>query len=459
MSICSTSARALSRSRLPPTKTLLPFLYQTPTIQQWQSATQSVARRNIISPSRPHAREQVSDRNAFYFEDEDLPPAVGQAPPRKTTITGTERAAFQKLYRKFETQGRQQKEKDHVVELDQIADEYYEDDEDHPQPSLDKVFDQVLTGEARLHTRAFLRRPKTKTESTNEPTFKKMRLAERERVDALIRNAPTDRALWQTLDREVFTRVRELDLDNASNGGAKQAAPKPKSAHKPDPLSADARALFQNYPHHLVTGVATLRAEFPSSPLPFSILPTIKKLGRSSYALGATTKLYKLLIRAAWIQQSSYATINALLTEMNDGAIEFDTDTIGLLDAIIREHNMAKSGVLGTELALVYNMDMYADGLQKIITWRDVIAQRLGLRSGDRRAHSTLVRRVQAPLQQKAQRGAESQSEGNHTQRSGAHREESVSEYIPFVEGVDQGADGSSEATASAEDGERNLLS
>lgn len=123
MSICSNSARALSRSRLPATKTLLPFLYQTPTIQQWQAATRSIARRNITSPSRPYDTEDVP------FEDESLPPAIDQEPPRKTTITNTERAAFQKLYRKFNTEGRQQKEKDHVVELDQIADEYYEDAE------------------------------------------------------------------------------------------------------------------------------------------------------------------------------------------------------------------------------------------------------------------------------------------------------------------------------------------
>lgn len=482
MSICSNSVRALSRSRILPAKTLLPFLYQTPTIQQCQPATRPIARRNIASRSRPYDKEDIP------FEDENLPPAIDQEPPRKTTITGTERAAFQKLYRKFNTEGRQQKEKDHVVELDQIADEYYEDDEEHLKPSLDKVFDEVLKAEPRLRaSRTVPQTSKTTAQSPKEETlhaelgkaqtskrkgtnvdaakFKELRLAERERIDKLIRNAPTDRALWQTLEREVFTKVRSLDLDNVSNGGIKEPiskastgtskkSSKPKSAHKPDPPSSDARILFQNYPYYLIVAVSTLRTEFPSSRLPFSILPTIKRLGRSSHALGATTTLYKHLIRTAWIQQSSYTTINTLLTEMDDNAIEFDADILGLLDAIIKEHNQARSGVLGKEMSLVYGMEMFVNDLQKIATWRDVIAERLGMRSEEKRAGSTVVRRV-LPLEQKAWRGIGSEKAAN-TQRPGGHSNDTSLEHMPLVEGTNSGIDGSRTETASARDDEHS---
>ena len=473
MSICSNSARALSRSRLPATKTLLPFLYQTPTIQQWQAATRSIARRNITSPSRPYDTEDVP------FEHENLPPAIDQEPPRKTTITNTERAAFQKLYRKFNTEGRQQKEKDHVVELDQIADEYYEDDEDNSKPSLDEVFDQVLKGEPRTRaSRTVLQRSKTRPQPAKEniphaelakvrvgkrkgtnvdaAKFKEMRLAERERIDALIRNASTDRALWQTLEREVFNKVRELDLDNASNGGVKGSAPKPKGGPKPGPPSTEARILFQNYPHHLIAAISTLRTDFPSSPLPFSILPTIKRLGRSSHALGATTTLYKHLIRAAWIQQSSYTAINTLLTEMDDNAIEFDTDILGLLDAIIKEHNQARRAELGKEMSLVYGMEMFVNGLQKLATWRDTIAQRLGIKGAEKRTNSTLARRM-LPPEKRAWRDTESQGGAADTQRSGAHSEQITLEDIPLVEEVNSEAGGTSAATASAENGEGTI--
>jgi hypothetical protein len=447
MSICSNSVRAFSRSRSSQTKTLLPFLYQTPTIQQLQPATQSIARRNIYTPSRPYVREDIP------FENEtDLPPPIDRAPSHKTTITRTERAAFQKLYRKVDAEGRQQKKKDHAVELDQVADEHYKNEKDNTKPSLDKVFDEALKGQPRLRA---LRTERTKARSTKEDVakLKEIGLAERERIDKLIRNAPTDRALWQTLEREVFTKVRDLDLDNASGGPTKastsktssdtlQKASKAKPPHKPDPPSTDARIFFHNYPYHLITAIVTLRTEFPSSTLPFSILPTIKKLGRSSHALGATTTLYKHLIRTAWIQQCSYTTINMLLSEMDNNAIEFDADILGLIDAIIKEHNLARSGGLGREMALLYGMDMFAADFEKMVTWRKVIAERLGLRSEEKRAASTIVRKT-TQAEEKTWRGVGWWKKDAQTQEPGARPKHGAQDYMPLVEGVNPGVGGS----------------
>ncbi|EOA84898.1 hypothetical protein ACJQWK_06241 [Exserohilum turcicum] len=423
MSACSSTVRAVSRSRVPPLKTLLPFLYQTTTIQQWQPATRPIARRNITSRSRSN------DGDDIPFEADNLPPPIDQA-PRKTTITGTERAAFQKLYKKFNTEGRQQKEKDHIVELDQIADEYYEDDEDNSKPSLDEIFDEAMRGDARLRaSRTPLLRPKTgaqpgkdaldsseiepgkarssrgKAAGVDTAPFKEMRSAERERIDKLIRDAPTDRALWEVLEREVFAKVRQLNLDNigTTKGGeaateststSKNSNTESRPTNKPEMPPLEQRILFKNYAHHLVTAVAVLRSEFPASPLPLSILPTVKSLGRSSHALGATTILYKNLLRTAWIQQSSYATIDTLLTDMDNNAIEFDPDILVILDHIIKENNQARGGVLGREIQMVYNMDMSIDGVGKLVAWRRIVAERLGFKNDGMRTTSDVVRRV-----------------------------------------------------------------
>ncbi|KAI4634171.1 uncharacterized protein J4E87_001341 [Alternaria ethzedia] len=487
MSICSNSVRALSRSRVSPSKTLLPFLYQTPTIQQWQSATRPVPRRNIHTPSRPYVSEDIP-----FEDDSDLPPVVDQQPPRKTTISRTERAVFQKLYRKFDNEGRQQKKKDPLVDVDEVFEEFQKNTEDIPstedipRPSLDKVFDEVLRGDPRLRalrterTRARSNKQdaagaevgkaqssKKKGSSVEAAKLRELRLAEQERIDSLIRNAPTDRALWQTLEREVFAKVRDLDLDNASGSPTKLPTAKPsnnaskksseaKAAYKPSPPSTDARILFHNYPYHLITAVITLRTEFPSSPLPFSILPTIKKLGRSSHALGATTTLYKHLIRTAWIQQASYITINMLLKEMDDNAIDFDADLLGLLDAIIKEHNQARSGGLGKEMAMLYGMEMFADGLTKINTWRKVVAERLGLKSEEKRASSSLVRKTNKRSDDPNWKGRSGwwKKDGS-TQGPGTQGEVGAQEYMPLVEGVNPGVDGSFPETASAKGGEQ----
>jgi hypothetical protein len=481
MSVCSNTLRVCSHSRIPPSKTLFPFLYQTSTIQQWQPATRPIARRTIASRSRGHDGDNIPFKRGnedIPFEDGTLPPAIDEEPARKTTITGTERAAFQKLYRKFNAEGRQKKGKDDVVELDQIADEYYEDAEDNSKPSLDKVFDEVLKGEPRLRTsRTRPQRQKTtdnafgqdallslqrtgkveelnvnqRGERVDAAKLKEMRIAERERVDKLIRNASTDHGLWQVLEREVFEKVRELDLDNTS--GTEQAPKTPKKSpkltkpkSKPNPPSVNARILFQNYPHYLITAMHTFRTEFPSSTLPFAILPTIKSLGRSSHALGATTILYRHIIRTAWIQQASYTSIDTLLTEMDNNAIEFDADILALLEAILKEHNMARTGDLGREMQMVYGMEMWLEGIKKIREWRTIVAQRLGIVSQEKRNSDMVVKRV-VHEKETLWRKVDPTSSKLAGQGKGGMQED-----IPLVEGVNRAQDGADAEEEQADD-------
>ncbi|KAF1848482.1 uncharacterized protein K460DRAFT_334625 [Cucurbitaria berberidis CBS 394.84] len=454
MSICSSTIRAISRSRIQ-SKTLLPFLYQTTTIQQWRP----LARRNIASRS--------NNGDDIPFEDESLPPAIDQPEPaRKTTITGSERAAFEKLYRTFNTEGRPKNDKEHVVELDQIADEYYEDEEEGPSQSLDKVFDEVFKGQPRLrgsrnsHVRPKLEKTKLGQEvqaSTEDASSKRtskaqdkedakaevarlreLKLTERARIDKLLKDSQTDRELWQILKREVLSQVRKLNLDGTIKGKETQGS---KNGG-----TSDLRILFQNYPHHLITAVQTLRKTFPSSPLPLSILPTIKSLGRSAYALGATTTLYKHLLRTAWLQQSSYTYIDTLLVDMDNGAIEFDSDILTLLDSVIKEHEMARGGRLGREMQMVYGMEQFLGGIRKLQQWRDVVADRLGVAPEERRVpQQRIVRKVD--YENKGVDAERFRRPGpNSGITDGSLATNRVQEDIPLVEGLDDADQGAQES-------------
>ncbi|KAH7091222.1 hypothetical protein FB567DRAFT_518219 [Paraphoma chrysanthemicola] len=415
MSLCLHIRRAFSRTQSRNLNTLLPFLYQTATIQQCPSATRPTTRRKIHTPSKP------ADDIPFADAHGDLPPVIENA-HTKTTITGSERAAFEKLYKTFNTQGqgrKNDKNREHE-ELDQIADEYYEDDEDSSGKSLDKVFDAVLQGTVRAKRATSRTTPSEVTPAgtkrltkegaetsqnkkqlamkAERDRVKKLRLEERDRVDRLLKNAQTDTQLWQTLEREVLDQIRTLDLDGtgsksslsktkersipaqvARKGRTKTSTPedKPKG---PQTITVDKRILFPNYPHHLLTALIALRTNFPGSPLPLTILPTIKFLGRSSYALGATTLLYRHLLRTAWLQQASYTLIDNLLADMETNVIEFDSGILEVLEAIIKEYEMARSGRLGKEMQLVYGMEMWGEGVKKIKTWRNVVAERLGIK-------------------------------------------------------------------------------
>ena len=450
MSLCSCTVRALSRSRISTSRTLLPFLYQTATIQQWRPATRSIARRNLSS--RPNPVDDIP------FEDVDgnLPPNIDEAQSaRKTTITDTERAAFEKLYKTFNTkgQGRSKGKDGEHEELDQIADEYYEDDEEGSSNSLDKVFDAVLKGSPRSQDarRDGRRIPPNKTGESARPgkdgiatetstpksklklakaaekeRIKKLRLEERERVDRLLKSAQTDQQLWKTLDSEVFDQLRKLDLD------APKSAKKDKSKAQ-NPGTLDTRILFPNYPHHLLTAVQTLRTHFPTSPLPLTILSTIRSLGRSSYALGATTQLYRLLLRTAWLQQSSYTLIDTLLTDMETNIVEFDHSILEVIEAVIREHDMARSGRLGREMQMVYGMEMWIEGTRKMRSWKKVVAEKLGVSVRP-------VERVDRPVVRQVRRSVGGRDVGEGRSRG-------MSDAIPFV-GTEQ-----TEAAAVTQDG------
>jgi hypothetical protein len=368
--------------------------------------------------------------------DGNLPPTLEEAQSvRKTTITDVERAAFEKLYKTFNTQGQGRKKAKggEQEDQDQVADEYYEDDEDLSSGSLDKMFDAVLQGSPRSQVAqrgAMTSQPRTsnvggissgqETQALDPDTsrnkkmlatkaekerFKKLRLEERERVDNLLKYAQTDRELWQILEHEVFDQLRKLNLDETDP--SKKDIPKPNvTKFKPKPptnSTVDTRILFPNYPHHLLTALVTLRTHFPGSPLALTILPTIKAIGRSSYALGATPKLYKHLLRTAWLQQSSYTMIDTLLTDMESNIVEFDLDILEVLDAVIKEHEMATNGRLGREMQMVYGMDMWMEGIRKIKVWRGIVADRLGVQH-EEAVQERPARQPERPLREDSRR-------------------------------------------------------
>ncbi|KAF2640435.1 hypothetical protein P280DRAFT_378438, partial [Massarina eburnea CBS 473.64] len=442
--------RAFPRSRLPPSKTLTPFLYQTSTLQQWP---QPIARRDASSrPQRRFDRDASSRPQRQFehdvpFEGDALPPTLEEAERARqsTTITGSERAAFEKLYKNYkapENEGRGANAG--PPELDQIADEWYEDDEekmkDMEGSDLDSLFDAAIAGKPLPHNLQNARRKKKKPDdlaslakdilrpeqdevkrklkqvaAQRTTNLKAVQQKERERIQVLIGTAQTDKELWQTLETEVLGVIKALNLDETNKKGkALEMATRLPTTLNPDtprfptspidsafhppsvatPSPRDLRVLFHNYPYHIVLAVNLLRANFPSSPLPFAVIPTLKSHGRSAYALGATTQLYKVIIRATWHQHASYNEICALLQDMDNGGIECDMSTLNLINEILNEWDLSRSGRLGKGVQAVFRMEVFTEGVHRLRAWKEVVAKRLGAWSETRRREGGMVRKV-----------------------------------------------------------------
>lgn len=425
MSVCLCSFRALSRSRAPNAKTLTPFLYQTATIQQHLNP---VSHRNASNFSRPPRPEYD-----VPFEGETLPPSIDDADTRrKTTVTGSERAAFEKLYKKFNKPDQQKLNKH---ELDQIADEYYEDDEendmDKSSVSIDSLFDAVLSGNPppghALHKKRKKKNPvemgalareilePEEKKRTREEAAKKqarimdLRSSEKMRVKMLLEDAPTDHALWAVLESQVFSVIRGMNLDtpNASSSlnrksKRKTTAKNLSKAASPGPDAndtspTDPAVVYPNYPYFMFIAADTLRTHFPASPLVFNIIPTIKELGRSSYALGASTSLYRSVIRAAYRQNHSYTQICSLLQDMDNGGIEYDASIASLLDEILEPHQPHWRGSkvrLSYAIQSIMKLQHVDESVEKLWAWRKLVARRAGDLSEEKKEKGTLFRSV-----------------------------------------------------------------
>lgn len=224
---------------------------------------------------------------------------------------------------------------------------------------------------------------KENTEVEEEQVMTKadvLRRQEYKRIEQLIRKSETDTELWNVLETEVFAAIRTLGL------GAKEEevgtlhdelATLSDLTAKQQVTAADFTILGPNYPSILVVALRQLRHHFPSSSLPLAILPAMKALGRESFVLGASTLLYNELIVFLWLKYGDFQGINDLLQEMDNGVVDFDENTLDILDSIRSQMQDANDGRFGPTFRAVWNMDSFRRGAGRLGRWRQLIRSRI----------------------------------------------------------------------------------
>jgi len=383
------SSSGIKRQLTAKPSTFLPFLYQTPTIQQ---------RRGIRTPrdgpkspdSLTFFSDENSVQNSLSSSDEQL--AFHQQRP--TTITDTERKAFQKL---FSNLGDSSTAASNAGNAD---------------VSLNSIFEGILTDQQRARggrestrthskkldmatiaesmTGSYVNKTVDLSREDLNRLIELQRLQEDQshRITAMMSAAKTDAELWNILDKEVFTLIRNLNLDGKS---PKKKARKKSKAKKTDEsqesssipsskeedLSSSIAVIGPNFPSFLVTAVRQLRQEFPNSSLPLNIIPTVKTLGRGPYVLGASTMLYNELIAMAWIKYADLQYVEELIQDMDNGGVDFDVNTLEMLDSMKAEGQELRAGSYGEVVAAAWSLDRFVGGWAKLERWKDTIKDRL----------------------------------------------------------------------------------
>ncbi|KAF1984380.1 hypothetical protein K402DRAFT_142801 [Aulographum hederae CBS 113979] len=334
------------------TPVLLPFLYQTRTIQNH-------APPHPISHARPRATDSVP------FEGQELTNLLDFEGGRKeSTVTNTEQAAFARLF------GRVNKDvqKDlptHISQAEGSAAkaEALEFVSKFAEPLRDVAAAAVVLqrekGADALHKR------------------KAKRLAMlREKIS----EAPDDFKLWRILEDTLFSPIRNLDLENpplpkkGANKRTKKAATtaKPKYEHKME----ENIVLQAIYPQVLAFAAKHLRVNFPASALLLAILPAVKAIGRDSYALGASTALYNELLRYHLSVSAHSDTVDSLFQDMENGGIEFNLQTLEILEEAAHQNHQV---LIGGSQALqdFWALDSMRQWLKKIDEWIGVVTKRM----------------------------------------------------------------------------------
>lgn len=380
------------------------------------------SRSSMGGPSSGKVRDEVPFEGVRMEEGDRRP---------RSTITREEKEAFARLFNMVVTPDGEYKAKTVKSEkASQLSErkKYDFKDEDFPQhfpPPLKRIAKaaslkvQEKEEEARLYQELRAQeayqeaKEKADAEALASNPLRQEQQAQIERIETLLYAARTDVELWNVLETELFTPLELLELDHQqsdpdqdvspSNDGEPQPpatsgvhtlskAPAERNVN-PQVLAKGTTSTHESledstrnhnisiithiYPALLLSALNQLKDDFPSSTLPFTLLPRIKRLGRTSYILGASTPLYNTIIDLTHTTYADFHRIDEILHELDNSGLEFDSRTLEILEQIAREGEKGRKGRLGINEKQVWNMDLITDGWRKVVEWIPTVRERV----------------------------------------------------------------------------------
>lgn len=206
-----------------------------------------------------------------------------------------------------------------------------------------------------------------------------------DRVVTLIQTAKTDRELWTVLDENLFSIFRHQEEHGRDATAGKKRRSKKSDARQADPAKstaeddvAKARALLgPSYPHLVLLAMRVFRNDFRLPSACLALFAHLQALGPVSHVMGATTPLYNEMIGLKWKSYADFHAIDELLAEMDKRGVEFDEETLSLLEEIETERATVATGDLGAVTRSLWDTHMLQEGLQRIEAWKGVVEERL----------------------------------------------------------------------------------
>lgn len=361
--------------------TMLPFLYQTRTLQRAAKGpfVALASARLMHSPRRP---KKLKD-NAIPFqwetrEDQELEGSVSE---QVSTITPSEAQIFKKIFSEI-AEGKMPPVKSRAPVQQNLTDapaiRGERDSSGSARALVEKVrisefrekflgrYPRSLQNAAQLALGLYEVKPQDsesgqkaqmiELDGADEATWAERterelaRGQECERVESLMKQCKTDAELWSVMEEEVFSLPEKLHIAQTK----RTAKGKKKASRQSSALVEDAEAsLYQEqsalemasqdeervmdihgplYSRFLSTALDLFNSAFARpSPYIFQILPRIKELGLPSFVLGVSTPFYSKLAEIHWHRFGDANSALDMLEEMNSAGLFANKESNGLL--------------------------------------------------------------------------------------------------------------------------------
>jgi hypothetical protein len=209
-----------------------------------------------------------------------------------------------------------------------------------------------------------------------------------QQVKKAFATAETDVELWKMLHEKVLSRVAQLHLeDPAPPKQPKQPTRKQRAKAKIETDATqqsqwpgnipDEQVITRTLPQHLVECERQLFFDFPSSQLHVSLLPYLKSLGPTTFALASSTKLYNQHMRSLFKSQSNLPQIVHTLEEMDKEVYEFDDKTRDLVETILKRGRLARKETFGLGMSALWGGERFRKGGRAAKYWAHKIEERM----------------------------------------------------------------------------------
>lgn len=208
------------------------------------------------------------------------------------------------------------------------------------------------------------------------------------RVNEAFAAAKTDVELWEVLHKQVLSRVKSLGLDQPLENLSKRSSKQQKRNPNPEDEALraetprwpgnipDQLVIAEALPQHVVDAQHMLIYDFPATHLGVSLLPYLKSLGPTTFALAASTKLYNNHMRALR-GGGNFPSIMHTLEEMDKEVYDFNDKTHDLVNWIYKRSGPARQGIYGAGVAALWNGERYRKAINAATRWNKLIAERM----------------------------------------------------------------------------------